>query len=132
MGVFQVFFQLCKWYHIPQIITYKYLAVSNEIGSNLHFSSAYFFGFNLNAWRPKMVRHTLKILQQMLQDFESVSDHFGSLCINRLTYNIICWMNNQGSHYFLTIISGTLGEFRRNSHFFGIFVSKKKEKNGKI
>ena len=23
-----------------------------------------------------MVRHTIKILQQMLQDFESVSDHF--------------------------------------------------------
>ena len=41
-------------------------------------------------------------------------------------------MNNQGSHYFLTIILGTLGEFRRNSHYLGIFVSKKKEKNGKI
>ena len=26
-----------------------------------------------------MVRHTLKILQQMLQDFESVSDHFTTL-----------------------------------------------------
>ena len=24
----------------------------------------------------KMVRHTLKFLQQMLQDFESVSDHY--------------------------------------------------------
>ena len=32
-----------------------------------------------------MVRHTLKILQQMLQDFESVSDHFGTLCIEELT-----------------------------------------------
>ena len=31
-----------------------------------------------------MVRHTLKILQQMLQDFESVSDHFGTLCIEEL------------------------------------------------
>ena len=26
-----------------------------------------------------MVRHTLEILQQMLQDFESVSDHFTTL-----------------------------------------------------
>ena len=33
-----------------------------------------------------MVRHTLKILQQMLQDFLSVSDHFGTLCIKRLKY----------------------------------------------
>ena len=31
-----------------------------------------------------MVKHTLKILQQMLQDFESVSDHFGTLYINGL------------------------------------------------
>ena len=28
-----------------------------------------------------MVRQTLKILQQMLQDFESMSDHCGTLCI---------------------------------------------------
>ena len=27
------------------------------------------------------IRHTLKILQQMLQDFQSVSDHFWALCI---------------------------------------------------
>ena len=31
-----------------------------------------------------MVRYTLKILQQMLQDFQSVSDHFGILCIKGL------------------------------------------------
>ena len=31
-----------------------------------------------------MVRHTLKILQHLLQDFKSVSDHFGTLCINWL------------------------------------------------
>ena len=31
-----------------------------------------------------MVRHTLNILQQMLQDFLSVSDHFGTLCIKGL------------------------------------------------
>ena len=31
-----------------------------------------------------MVRHTLKILQQMLQNFKSVSDHFGTLCIKGL------------------------------------------------
>ena len=28
---------------------------------------------------PKL-SDTLKILQQMLQDFQSVSDHFGTLC----------------------------------------------------
>ena len=31
-----------------------------------------------------MVKHTLKILQQMMQDFESVFDHFGTLHIKRL------------------------------------------------
>ena len=31
-----------------------------------------------------MVRHTLKILQQMLQDIYSVSDQFGALCIKGL------------------------------------------------
>ena len=33
---------------------------------------------------PKMVRHTLKNLQHLLQDFLSVSDHFGTLCIKDL------------------------------------------------
>ena len=32
-----------------------------------------------------MVKHTLKILQHLLQDFESLSDHFGTLCIRRST-----------------------------------------------
>ena len=32
-----------------------------------------------------MVRHTLKIFQQMLQDFQSVSGHFVALCIKGLT-----------------------------------------------
>ena len=32
-----------------------------------------------------MVRHTLKILQQMLQDFQNVSDHFGTLTIKELS-----------------------------------------------
>ena len=31
-----------------------------------------------------MIKHTLKILQQMLQDFKSVSDHFGTSCIKGL------------------------------------------------
>ena len=31
-----------------------------------------------------MVRHTLKILQQILQDYWSLSDHFGTLCIKGL------------------------------------------------
>ena len=30
-----------------------------------------------NAYRPKMVKYTLKVLQ----DFKSVFDHFGFLCI---------------------------------------------------
>ena len=34
---------------------------------------------HLNPQCRKMVRHTLKILQQMLQDFESVSEHFATL-----------------------------------------------------
>ena len=33
-----------------------------------------------------MVRYTLKILQQMLQDFESVSDRFGTLHIKGLRH----------------------------------------------
>ena len=32
-----------------------------------------------------MVRHTLKISQQMLRDFKSVSDDFGTLCIKGLS-----------------------------------------------
>ena len=32
-----------------------------------------------------MVRHTLKILLQMLQVFYSVSDHFGRLCMKGLS-----------------------------------------------
>ena len=32
-----------------------------------------------------MVRHTLKILQQMLQEYQSVSEHFGMLCIKGLS-----------------------------------------------
>ena len=31
-----------------------------------------------------MVRHTLKILQQMLRNFQSVFYHFGTLCIEYL------------------------------------------------
>ena len=31
-----------------------------------------------------MVTHTLKTLLHMLQDFQSVSDHFGTLCIKGL------------------------------------------------
>ena len=34
-----------------------------------------------------MVRHTLNILQQMLQDIEYVSDHFGKFCIKGLIHS---------------------------------------------
>ena len=33
-----------------------------------------------------MVRQTLKILQHLLQDFKSLSDHFGALCIKGLNF----------------------------------------------
>ena len=42
-----------------------------------------------------MVRHTLKILQQLLQDFLSVSDHFMTLRIKAL----------KKSSYTLTVMS---------------------------
>ena len=35
-----------------------------------------------------MVRQTLKILQQMLQDFKSMSDHFTTLRIKGLTIKL--------------------------------------------
>ena len=35
-----------------------------------------------------MVRHTLKILQNLVQDFQSVFDHFGTLCIKGLKANL--------------------------------------------
>ena len=31
-----------------------------------------------------MIKLTLSIMQKMLQDFKSVSDHFGRLCITEL------------------------------------------------
>ena len=37
----------------------------------------------------EMIRHTLKILLQMLQDFYSVSDHFGTLSIKGLEYQYL-------------------------------------------
>ena len=40
--------------------------------------------YPFDAQRPKMVRYTLKILQQVLQDFLSVLDHFGTLYIKGL------------------------------------------------
>ena len=46
----------------------------NIISEPLYFTSQY----------RKMVRHTLKILQQMLQDLLSVSDHFTTLRSNGL------------------------------------------------
>ena len=35
-----------------------------------------------------MVRHTLKILLHLLQDFQSVSDYFGTLCIKGLKLEV--------------------------------------------
>ena len=50
----------------------------------------------------KMVRHALKILQQMLQDFESVSDHFGALCIKGLNYKVELFCMKLLIHQFCT------------------------------
>ena len=36
-----------------------------------------------------MVRHTLKTLQQILQDFKSVSDHFTTLRSEELIYGVV-------------------------------------------
>ena len=36
-----------------------------------------------------MVRYTLKILQQILQDFKSVSDHFTTLRSKELIYGVV-------------------------------------------
>ena len=41
-----------------------------------------------------MFRQTLKILQQKLQNFKSVSDHFGTLCIKKL--NQLKYLNQPG------------------------------------
>ena len=49
-----------------------------------------------------MVRHTLKIWQQMLQDFESVSDHFGALCIKGLNNKVELFCMKLLIHQFCT------------------------------
>ena len=44
-------------------------------------------------YKPKMVRLTLNTLKQMLQDFYlSTSDHFGTLCVERLTALEFPWI----------------------------------------
>ena len=55
--------------------------------------------YPFNAWFLSMVRHTLKVLQQILQDFQSVCDHFGTLCIlgsimhtKRLPFHPLLWV----------------------------------------
>ena len=63
----------------------------SNIGSHqklLKFNFLYKFNLLMHNV-PKMVRHTLKILQQMQQDFLSVSDHFGTLCIKGLNSDLI-------------------------------------------
>lgn len=50
--------------------------------SNLtHFVTPTSHAYTFHTQRLKMFRNTLKILRQMLQDFEKVSDHFGRLFI---------------------------------------------------
>ena len=64
-----------------------------------------------------MVRHTLKILLQMLQDFSSLSDHFGTLCIKRLIWFLIPslskWIFNPMSS------ASVIPNFRISLYFIG-------------
>ena len=54
-----------------------------------------------------MVRHTLKILQQMLQDFYSVSNRFGTLCIKGLSSLVLTLINWDHINKALTIVNNT-------------------------
>ena len=45
-----------------------------------------------------MVRHSLKVLQEILQDFKSVPDHFGTLSIKGLmTFNRYLFLQKAAS-----------------------------------
>ena len=73
-----------------------------------------------------MVRHTLKILQQLLQDFESVSDHFGTLCIKALISSINPWthVNTQWkTHLIAKKIHPTLSRLTDQDFFSMYFPS---------
>ena len=48
-----------------------------------------------------MVRQTLKISQQMLQDFQSMYDHFGTLRIKGLKKNYIVCLFSENYHFTL-------------------------------
>ena len=67
--------------------------------------------------------YTFKILQQMLQDFQSVSDHFGTLCTKGLTLSNSCHSKISAIHdtrwdnYFhITIIWSNNIAHNRSSH----------------
>ena len=52
-----------------------------------------------------MARYTLKILQQMLQDFSCVSNHFGTLYTKGLRLKLITLENNKPIHDLLLLMA---------------------------
>ena len=46
---------------------------------------------NVPKWSDTLVRRISKVLQNLLQDFWSVSDHFGTLCIKGLKLITLAW-----------------------------------------
>ena len=48
-----------------------------------------------------MVRHTSKILKHLLQDFLSLSNQFGTLCIKRITTYVDCKLLKTHTYFFL-------------------------------
>ena len=78
------------YFHLPKI-SQKTCSISYSLVLN-HFkfwivqdATEAYTGFLIrvraSSFNAKMVRHTLKILQHLLKEFLSVSEHFGALCI---------------------------------------------------
>ena len=64
-----------------------------------------------------MVRHTLKILQQMLQDFQSVSEDFGTLCIKVLKVYLF-----QNGNFILVLIFVKILVWMKNKSFLNFQI----------
>ena len=64
---------------------HRYLpTVSAQLSDAAHCNinkNVTFFPSPFHAHCPKMVRHILTMLKRILQDFYSVTEHFGKLCI---------------------------------------------------
>ena len=86
---------------------------------------------------PKMVRHTENILQHLLQDFGSVSDHVGTLC-NKVSLNPFvprCNITEKfRSHVFFSYIApqhlkGVMNTSYRQTRLQEVFCKKAVFKN---